>query len=168
MIHNIHASQYIPPTLFHIVSATAAITHTAGAVAGSIAVNRGAANETTLVTIPIMIPSNARALQGAKLVSVEVDFINGTAEFTSHTFVLNRVTRGADLSVAVVDAITKTDSVAATASHAVDEVKQVVTLTTPEWVDHDTYYLLEDTIIAGAGGGTCKFLGAVANFTLRL
>jgi len=168
MIHNIHASQYIPPTLFHVVSATAAITHAAGAVSGTIALALGAANETSVVTIPIMIPSNARALQGAKLVSVELDFVNATAEFTSHTFVLNKVTRGANLSVAVVAPITKTDSVAATASHAVDEVKQVVTLTVPEWVDNDCYYLLEDTIVQGGGGGTCKFLGAVANFTLRL
>jgi len=166
MIHNTHFSQYIPPTLFHAVTGT--FTHVAGDVAGTIALNRAAANETSVITIPIMVPSNSVALQGAKLVSIEVDFQNKTAEATSHTFTLNKVTRGIDGAVAVVSAVTKTDSIAATASHAVDEVRQVITLTTPEWVDNDVYFLLEDSIVAGAGGGTTKFLGAVANFTLRV
>ena len=90
-----------------------------------------------------------------------------TAEATSFTFTLNKVTRGADGAVAVVAAVTKTDSVAAADSHAVDQIKQVITITTPAWIDNDEYYLLEISLVAGAGGCTQKFLGAVANFTLR-
>jgi hypothetical protein len=166
MIHNTHMSHFIPPTLFHAVTGT--FTWTAGAVAGTVAMNRAAANETSVITIPIVLPSNSVALQGAKLTSIEVDFENFTAEPTSITFTLNKVTRGADTAVAVVAAVTKTDSVAATASHAVDQVKQVITLTTPAWIDHDEYYLLEISIVAGAGNPTEKFYGAVANFTLRV
>ena len=72
MINNAHFSQYIPPTLFHGVTGT--FTHAAGDVAGTIAMNRAAGNETSVITIPIMIPSNSIALQGAKLKSIEVDY----------------------------------------------------------------------------------------------
>jgi len=165
MIHNTHFSQYIPPTMFHPVTGT--FTWAAGEVAGTIAMARAAANETSVITIPIMIPSNSIALQGAKLVSIEVDYENFTAECTSLTWTLNKVTRGIDGAVAVVAAVTKTDAIAAADSHSVNEHKQVITLTTPEWVDNDVYYLLEISIVAGAGGGTNHFLGAVANFTMR-
>ncbi len=48
-----------------------------------------------------------------------------------------------------------------------DEHKQVITITTPEWVDNDVYYLLQISLVAGATNSTEKFLGAFANFTLR-
>ena len=165
MIHNIHYTQFIPPTLFHPVTGT--FTWTAGAVAGTIAMNRAAANETSVITIPIIIPSNSIALQGSKLLSVEVDYENFTAEATSLTFTLNKVTRGADGAIASVAAVTKTDAIVAADSHSVDQHKQVCTITTPAWIDNDEYYLLEVSIVAGGGGGTQKFYGAFANFTMR-
>ena len=165
MIHNTHMSQYIPPTLWHFVTGT--FTSVAGTVSGTIAINRANANETSVITIPIMIPSNSVALQGAKLVSIEVDYVVKTGEPTSLTWTLNKVTRGAEGAAASVDAITKTDTIAATESHAVDEHKQVITITTPAWVDNDVYYLLEISLVAGATNSTEKFLGAFANFTLR-
>ena len=166
MVHNTHMSQFIPPTAFHFSTAT--MTQVAGSVAGTIAMNRAAANQTSLITIPIVVPGNSVALQGAKLVSVEVDYENFTAEATSLTWTLNKVTRGVDTAVAVVAAVTKTDAIAAADSHSVDQHKQVITITTPEWVDNDVYYLLEISLVAGAGGCTQHFLGAVANFTLRV
>ena len=166
MIHNTHVSQFIPPTVWHY--ATATMTQVAGNVAGTIAMNRAAANQTSVINIPIMIPSNSVALQGAKLTSIEVDFENAVAEATSFTWTLNKVTRGAEGAVAVVAAVTKTDAIATATAKTVDQHKQVVTLTTPEWVDNDVYYLLELSLVAGAGGQTNHFLGAVANFTLRM
>ena len=165
MVHNTHFAQYIPPTVFHPVTGT--FTWTAGQVAGTIAMHRAAADQTSVITIPITIPGNSVALQGAKLTSIEVDYENLVAEATSFTWTLNKVTRGADTAVAVVAAVTKTDAIAAADSHSVDQHKQVITITTPEWVDNDVYYLLQISIVAGAGGGTQDFLGAVANFTLR-
>ncbi len=165
MIHNTHFAQFIPCTSFH--ASTATITQVAGAVAGTIALNRAAADQTSLITIPITIPSNSVALQGSKLVSIEVDYEVFTAEPTSITWTLNKVTRGIDGAVAVVAAVTKTNTVADAAAKTVDQHKQVITITTPAWIDNDEYYLLEMAIVAGAGGGTEKFLGAVANFTMR-
>lgn len=166
MVHNTHVSQYIPPTAWSYVTGT--FTHAAGAVAGTIAMNRAAANETSVVTIPILVPSNSIALNGAKLTSIEVDYEIFTAEPTSITWTLNKVTRGADTAVAVVAAVTKTDGVAAASAKTVDQHKQTITITTPAWVDNDEYYLLEMSIAAGAGGNTTKFYGAVANYTLRV
>ncbi len=90
-----------------------------------------------------------------------------TAEPTSMTWVLNKVTRGADGAIASVSAITKTNTLSAAAGKSVDQHKDVFTITTPAWIDNDEYYLLELSLEAGGGGNTAKFLGAVANFTFR-
>jgi len=165
MMNNTHFAQFIPPTAWHF--ATGTFTNVAGQVAGTICVHRAAANETTVVTIPIVVPSNAVALQGVKLASIEVDYELLVAEPTSITWTLNKVTRGAEGAVAVVAAVTKTNTVADAAAKTVDQHKQVITLTTPAFIDNDEYYLLECSIVAGAGGNTADFIGAVANFTLR-
>ena len=100
--------------------------------------------------------------------SVEVDYEILVAEPTSITWTLNKVARGAEGAVAVVAAVTKTNTVADAANKTVDQHRQVVTLTTPAYIDNDEYYLLEMAIAAGAGGNTTDILGAVANFTARL
>jgi len=165
-VHDTSMSQYIPPTMFHPVTGT--FTWTAGQVAGTIAMHRAAANQTSVITIPIMLPSNSAALKGAMLKSIEVDYEVLTAEPTSITWTLNKVTRGAEGAVAVVAAVTKTNTVADAAAKTVDQHKQTITITTPAYIDNDEYYLLECSIVAGAGGTVNEFLGAVANFTLRL
>jgi hypothetical protein len=165
MMHNTHFAQYIPPTTWHF--ATATVTQVAGDVAGTIAMNRAAADQTSVITIPINIPSNSIALQGAKLASIEVDYEIKGAEPTSLTWTLNKVARGADTAIAVVASVAKTNTVADAGAKSVDQHKQTITLTTPAYIDNDEYYLLELSLVAGAGGGTEKFLAAVANYTLR-
>jgi metal-responsive CopG/Arc/MetJ family transcriptional regulator len=101
------------------------------------------------------------------LKSIEIDYEVFTAEPTSLTWTLNKVKRGADGAVAVVTAITKTDTVAAAAAKTVDQHKQTITITTPAYIENDEYYLLEGALVAGAGGTTEHLLGAVANYTFR-
>jgi hypothetical protein len=165
-VHDTAMSQYIPPIAWSYVTGT--FTHAAGQVAGTICMHRAAADQTSVVTIPIILPSNSVALKGAKLASIEVDYEVLVAEPTSITFTLNKVTRGANTAVAVVAAVTKTESLTAATCKTVDQHKNVITITTPAWIDNDEYYLLEMSIVAGAGGNTMDFLGAVANFTLRV
>jgi hypothetical protein len=165
-VHDTGMSQYIPPTLFHAVTGT--FTMTAGGVAGTVSLHRAAANQTSVITIPILAPSNSSALKGALLKSIEVDYEITIAEPTSITWTLNKVTRGADTAVAVVAAVTKTDTLAAAAAKTVDQHKQTITITTPAYIDNDQYYLLECSIVAGAGGTVEDFLGAVANYTFRV
>jgi len=164
MIHNTHFAQYIAPTDFHLVVGT--WTMAAGAVAGTVALHKAAAAETTVVTIPITVPSNSIALQGAKLASIEIDYEILIADCTTVTTVLNKVTRGVDLSVAVVAAVTQTQSPTAALSKVTDQHKLVVTLTTPAFILNTEYYLLQMTLVC-PGTTTLDFLGAVANFTFK-
>ena len=165
-VHDTHMSQYIPPNAIHFSTGT--ITYVAGQVAGTIVAHRAAANQTTLITIPIIIPSNSSALKGAMLNSIEIDYEILVAEPTSLTWTLNKVTRGADGAVAVVAAVTKTNTLSAATGKAVEQHRETITVTTPAYIDNDEYYLLEGAMVAGAGGNTSDFLGAVVNYTLRV
>jgi hypothetical protein len=167
MIHDTHCSQYIPPTLFHFSTGT--ITEIAGQTTSTIVEHRAAANQTTLITIPIIIPSNSVALKGSYLKSIELDYEIMTAEPTSLTWTLNKITRGANGADATVTPITGvTAALDAVAAITVNEHKQVITITAPAWIDNDEYYLLELALEAGGGGNTADFISAVANFTERL
>jgi hypothetical protein len=166
-IHDTHMAQYIPPTAFHFSTAT--MTQTAGQVTGTIAMHRAAGNQTSLITIPVMIPSNSVGLKGSYLTSVELDYENTTAAIsTSMTPSVFKVTRGADTAVAVVSTLTSTYTPAQANLLLVDQVRCTVTLTTPIWIDNDEYVLVQFALVAGAGGNTTEFYGAVANFTARL
>jgi len=168
MIHDTALSQYIPPTLFHRVTGT--WTWTAGQVADTIAAHVAAADQTCTVNIPICIPSNSVANQGAYLTSVEIDYEILTADCDAFSAVFNKVTRGADTAVAVVAAQTFTyDAGHDTAAERldVDQHKMTLTLSTPVWVDNDVYFLIELTIDQ-ALTTVVELLGAVANYTLRM
>lgn len=163
-MNNTHFSQYIPPTGMHAVTGT--WTQAAGAVAGTICLHKSANTETAVLTVPIIVPSNSVPLQGAKLLSVEFDYEQLLAGTTSTTIILNKITRGADGAVAVKSAVTITSTLDATAAKAVGQRKQVCTLTTPEWVDNDVYYLLQATFVCGATV-TLDILSAVNNFVFK-
>src|SRR3990167_5846495 len=148
-VHDTAMSQFIPPTA--MMGVTGTYTQAAG-----------------VVTIPIILPSNSVGLKGAYLKSVEIDYELLLAVATSVTAAINKVTRGADEAVAVVSSVTVTQSlVAATTAATEDQHKLTVTLTTPEWIDNDVYYLLTLTLVCG-GTVTVDILAAVANYTLRL
>ena len=159
-------SQYIPPTAMHFVTGT--WTEAAGQTAGTIVKIKGANAETSVITVPIMIPSNSVALKGGCIKSVEVDYEIRTAAATSITASMKKVVRGADGSDAAPATVVVTqDLVAATDAADVDEHKLVVTITTPFWIDNDEYVLLVLTAICAAGT-VLEILGAVANYTLRV
>jgi hypothetical protein len=165
-VHDTHMSQFIPPTAMHYVTGT--WTDAAGQVAGTIAHHKAANAETSVINVPIMIPSNSAALKGSKLTSVEFDYEILAAAVTSVTASMNKITRGADGADAAATAVTVSqDLTAATDAADVDEHRLTVTVTTPAWIDNDEYYLLVITIVAG-GVATVDVLGAVANFTLRV
>jgi hypothetical protein len=161
-------SQYIPPTLFHCVTGT--WTLAAGQVAGTIVKTVNDANQTSVINIPILIPSNSVNQQGSKLKSIEIDFEITGAALTALAAVVNKVTRGADGAVAVVAAQTFTyDSGHDAAGERVDVAQHKMTLniTTPFWVDNDVYVLVELTCDQAGDTGVIELLGAVANFDLR-
>lgn len=164
-VHDTSMSQFIPPTAIHYVGGTWA--DAAGAVAGTIVKRKTAAAETTVVNIPIIIPSNSVALKGSKLKSIEIDYEILIAAATSITATLNKVTRGINGAVAVVaNAPATQDLAAATAAATVDQHKLTVTVTTPVWIDNDEYFLLVLTCVC-ALTTVLEFLSANINFTLR-
>jgi len=166
-LHDTHMSQYIPPTLFHCVTGT--WTLAAGQVAGTIAKHVAAADESSVITIPIIIPSNSVALKGAYLKSIEIDFEVLIAACDALAAVVNKVTRGADGSVATVTPQTFTydgGHDAASERIDVDQHKMTLTITTPFWLDNGEYVLVEITADKAATT-TIDMLGAVANYDLR-
>lgn len=166
-MNNTHFSQYIPPTLFHCVTGT--WTQAAGAVAGTIAKHVAATDEASVINIPVVMPSNSVDLQGAKLVSIEVDFQILVAACDALAAVVNKVTRGADGAVAVAASLPfsyDTGHDTAPERIDVDKHRMTLTLTTPIWIDNDVYILVEITADK-ATTTTIDFLGAVANYTLR-
>jgi len=168
-VHDTHISQYIPPTLFHCVTGTWSLA--AGQVAGTIVKKVNDANQTSVINIPVLIPSNSVAQQGAYLKSIEIDFEVTGAALTALTAVVNKVTRGADGAVAVVAAQTFTYDTGHDAAGErvdVDQHKMTLTITTPFWIDNDVYVLVELTCDQAGDTGVIELLGAVANYTLRI
>ncbi len=167
MRHNTHMTQYISPGEMHFVTGT--WTDAAGQVAGTICKHVAATDETSVVNIPISIPSNSVALQGSKLVSIEIDYEVLVAACDSVAAVVNKVTRGADGAVAVVAAQTFSyDTGHDTAGERidVDQHKMTLTITTPFFIDNDEYVLVELTLNKAATT-TVDILGAFANFVAR-
>lgn len=166
-VHNTHFSQYLPPNLFHFVGGTWA--DAAGQVAGTTVRKRTAADAVATVNIPVLIPSNAVAQQGAFLKSIEIDFEILTAALDALAATVNKVTRGADGAIAVVAAQDFTyDNGHNDAGERVDVDQHRLTLTldSPIWIDSDEYVLVALSI-DGSAAGVLDLLGAVANFTLR-
>ena len=160
-------SQFIPPTLFHAVTGT--WTQAAGAVTNTIAYHCAATDETTVVNIPVTIPSNSIGLQGGYLKSIEIDFEILIAACDAVDALVNKITRGADGAVAVVaaqDFSYDAGHDTAAERYDVDQHKMTLTLDTPIWLDNDEYVLVELTIDKAATT-TLDMLAAVANFTLR-
>jgi len=167
-VHDTSVTQYLPPTLFHLVTGT--WTHAAGQVTDTIAVQNAAADATTTCNIPVTIPSNGAAQKGAYLRAVEIDYEVLTAACDAVAVIVNKVTRGADGADAVVAAQTFTyDSGHDAAGERVDvdEHRMTVTLDTPIWVDEDEYVLVELTLDRAATS-VVQLLGAFARYTLRL
>lgn len=165
-VHDTHMSLYIPPTAFHYVTGTWA--NAAGNVAGTIVHQKTANAETSVINIPIILPSNSVALKGTKVASVEVDYEILTANATSITATANKITSGADGAVAVATAVAVTQNLtAATDAADQDQHKLTVTITTPTWCDNGDYILLVISAVC-AGGTVLEFLGAIVNYTVRM
>lgn len=171
-VHDTHMSQYIPPTAMMPITGT--WTEVAGQVAGTICKHKAAAAETSVVYIPIPIPSNSAVdvsgapQKGSNIKSIEFDYEVLVAACTSVTAALTKIKRGADGAVAVVSTITATqDLAAASVAAGVDQHKLTLTVTTPFYIENDEELVATLTFVAAATT-TLDVLGAVANYDARL
>jgi hypothetical protein len=166
--HNFY--KWIPANQFHYVTGTWAM-H-AGQVAGTIVHRKTAAAETSVISIPIALPSNAKGSAGSLIKSISVDFEITVAALTTLTAVLNKITRGADGAVATVTAITTWDydtgHDAAAERVDVDQHRMTITPNSPTsnpgiWIDDEDEYVLQITAVC-AGTSVLEFLGAVVKY----
>jgi len=162
-------SQFIPPTVCHYVTGT--WTDAAGAVTGTIAKSKAAADQVGVVTVPIMLPSNAGAYKGAYLKTVDVYWEVLTAALDAMSAVINKAVLPAN--GAAFDAVTAlafsydTGHDTAPERLTLDQHTMTLTLTTPVWIDDDDIILVQITFDAAATSAL-TFFGARANYTLRL
>jgi len=169
--HDTQMSMFIAPSAIH---------KTAGTWTPTIAANlpcdvRTAAAAAFTALIPIEIFSNAAALKGARLKSIDVFYKVLTAALTDFATVeLEKVTlpppaaatgtafTGASVTITQ-DAFHNT----AALRKAVGDHTMTVTLTTPAWIDDNDAYVLE-VICDCAASSVFTFYGARANFDLRV
>jgi len=164
-MNNTHFCQFISPSQVY---------KTAGTWTPTLASNvlydrRTAADASFTLYIPILVPGNSVALQGAKLSSIEVIYKVATAACDDFATVeLEKCTIAAAGAVtgAAVTQTQDTGHDTAAERKATGDHRMTVTITTPEWVDNDVYYVLTLTVDAAAGT-VFDLFGAIANFTLR-
>ncbi|MCC6147773.1 MAG: hypothetical protein IT308_09420 [Anaerolineaceae bacterium] len=166
-VHDTHMSQFIPP---------AVIAKTAGTWTPSVASNvakeaRTAGDAAFTLIIPIPIPSNASALKGAKLKSIDVWYkiATGAADDFA-TVTLNQVALPGDADAPAGEEVTVTLDAAhdsAAERKAVADHKMTVTLSTPVWLNDDDAYFLS-LVVDAAANTAFTLYGARANYELRV
>jgi len=165
-VHDTNMAQFIHPGDFEVSTGTWAVTESSNVVSN----DKTAGDETVTVLVPIRMPSNAKALKGAKLTSIDVGYLIATAAADDFATVeLEKVTINADDVAASGEAVDVTlDAAHDTAAErkAADDHTMTITVDSPEFLDDGDCYWLK-MVIDCAATTVLKFYGAVAHFTLR-
>jgi hypothetical protein len=164
-VNDKHMSQIIPVGAFQ-TAGTCVLTYS---VASNLVKAARTANDTAFsLFIPIIIPQNESPLKGARLKSIDVYYLVGTADLTSFAApVLQKMTLKADAAAPTGEELATTYSCANAATLTQAQHKVTVTVTTPEWADDDSYYIL-DLEIDPAASSVVTLYGARANYDLRV
>ena len=132
--------------------------------------NKTAGADTSVLKIPLKLPSNSVALKGAYLKSIDIFWINATADLTDisvevylSTLPAQAGTLATVLQASTYDAL----HLNAAARKTQAQHKMTITLTTPIWIDDDNEAYVELTVAAAATSAV-KLDGARANYTLRV
>ena len=165
-VHDTNMAQFIHPGDFEMSAGTWAVAESSNVVSN----DRSAADAAVTVLVPIRMPSNAKALKGAKLASIDVGYLIDTAAADDFATVeLEKVTINADnvaASGAAVDVTLDDAHDAAAERKAADDHTMTITVDSPEFLDDGDCYWLK-MVIDCAATTVLKFYGAVAHFTLR-
>jgi len=166
-VHLTDICQFIPPSAMQ----KSAGTWTPTLASSLITDVRTAAEASFDLMIPVVLPGSNLAKQGAKLVSIDLWYIIGTAAADDiGTVGLDKVTLPADdvaPTGAAVDVTLDSAHDTTTKRKAADEHKMTVTLDTPAFIEDDEAYWLTMSVDAAATT-VFSLVGAQANFTLRL
>lgn len=126
--------------------------------------------DTSVLKIPLKLPSNSVALKGAYLKSVDIWWVNATADLTdmSAEIYLATLPAQAGTLTAASQTLTYDASHLTAAARKTQAVhKMTLTITTPVWLDDDNEAYVELTCNA-ASTSAVKLYGARANYTLRV
>lgn len=132
--------------------------------------NKTAGADTSVVKIPLKLPSNGAALKGAYLKSVDIWWSDATADLTDMTAEIYLATLPAQAgTLAAVSQTLTYDALHlnATARKTQAVHKMTLSITTPIWIDDDNEAYVELTC-AAASSSVVKLYGARANYTLRV
>jgi len=132
--------------------------------------NHTAADNTSVLKIPIKLPGNSAALKGSLLKSVDIWWVNATADLDALSAEIYVSTLPAQAGTLAATSQTLTyDSGHDTAAKRITQAvhKMTLTLTTPVWLDDDNEAYVELTVDA-ATTSVIKLYGARANYTLRV
>lgn len=165
-VHDTHTSQFIPP---------ATIAKSAGTWTSSVASNviqeaRGASDAVFTLIIPVPIPSNASALKGAKLKSIDVFYkIATVAADDFATVELEKVSlpaTGVAVAGAAIATACDTGHDTAAKRKALGDHTLTVTLTSPAWIGSSEAYYLQ-LVIDAAATTVFTLFGARINYDFR-
>jgi hypothetical protein len=132
--------------------------------------DKGVADDTSIIKIPLKLPANAAALKGAQIKSVDIWWACSAADNDAVSAILYKQALPINGTLSTAAAVVTTyDTGHDVAAERItqDEHKMTLTVTTPEWVDEDAVYYVELTVDAGALS-VDKLFGARANYTLRV
>ena len=165
-VHDTQMCQIIPQSMIQ----KSAGTWTPTLASNTVGDVRTAADASFNLFVPIMLPSNAAAYKGAKLVSIDVHYKIATAAADDFATVeLEKVSIASTGAVtgAAVSVTIDGDHDAAAERKAVDDHYMTITLDTPAWIDKDEVYWLY-MVVDAAAGTVFTLWGVKANFTLRV
>jgi len=126
--------------------------------------------DTSVLKVPLKLPSNAVALKGAFLKSIDFwwsDAASDIVDMSVEVYLATMQAQGGTLATALQASSYDALHLTAAARKTAVQHKMTVTLTTPVWIDDDVEAYVELTCNAAATS-VVKLQGARANYTLRV
>ena len=158
-------SKFTPPEMCTGTTGTFAM-----AVASNVwSLNKTAGDNTSVIKIPLLLPSSSVDRQGAQLASVDIWWDCSVGANDAVSAALYKLTLPATtVAPTAASVATSYDTAHDTAAERLTlaQHKMTLTLTTPEWVDDDENFYVELTIDAAANS-VDKLFGARANYVFR-
>lgn len=166
---------YVHDTASCVLASLSAVTTTVGTWAMTVAshiwtLNKTAAADTSVLKVPLPLPQNSVGLKGAYLKSVDVWWINATADLTDCSAEIYRSTLPAQAGTLATTTQTltyDTGHLNAAARKTQAQHLMTLTITTPFWVDNNSEAYLELTVNAAATSAY-KLQAVRANYTFRV
>src|SRR5665811_1271494 len=111
--------------------------------------NKTAGADTSVLKIPLKLPSNSVALKGSYLTSIDIFWINATADLTDmsvEVYLSTLPAQGGALATVLQASSYDALHLTAAARKTQAQHKMTITLTTPVWLDDDNEAYVELTV----------------------